>query len=376
VDSASPKAPDDSADKPAPPKPEGVWGTILTTTPIVLTILATAFAGLSSSEMTQAMYFRSLAAQHQSKAGDQWAFFQAKRVRGTSLEMTAELLHTLAPPDPFDPAEVEAVSAHVFHLLERAAGAGGAQRKAAADAAAKVQQARAKLAGLLADARTSQALPHLTGAALPKVEVRPLPRDEARQALDDAVRAIRRRQTEAETTGVVGRLKPDDVEEATRLAEEDADRFDKACEPVGDTLKAFRAVLGELNAAVRPFRKPPAGRADDRSRLAEVPASVDRLSTSFKAAALDFEARRYRQEASFNRKAAELYEVRVRRSGVESDRHRERSKKFFYSMLIAQLGVTVSSLALARAQRSTLWLLAALAGLTALGFSGYVYVSY
>jgi hypothetical protein len=44
-------------------------------------------------------------------------------------------------------------------------------------------------------------------------------------------------------------------------------------------------------------------------------------------------------------------------------------------MLLAQAGVTVASLALARAQRSGLWLLAALAGVAALGFSGYVYLA-
>ena len=91
---------------------------------------------------------------------------------------------------------------------------------------------------------------------------------------------------------------------------------------------------------------------------------------------MNYEARRYRQEAAFNRRAAEAYEVRVRRSGVESDRHRERSKRFFYSMLLAQLGATVSALALARAQRSLLWLLATVVGVVSLAFTGYVYLSY
>ena len=45
-----------------------------------MTVLATVFAGLSSSEMTQAMFHRSLASQQQSKAGDQWAFFQPERL--------------------------------------------------------------------------------------------------------------------------------------------------------------------------------------------------------------------------------------------------------------------------------------------------------
>src|SRR5438552_12292385 len=58
----------------------------LTATPIVLTVVATGLAGLSTSEMTLAQYHRSVAAQNQSKASDQWGFFQAKRLRGTGME--------------------------------------------------------------------------------------------------------------------------------------------------------------------------------------------------------------------------------------------------------------------------------------------------
>ena len=45
-------------------------------------------------------------------------------------------------------------------------------------------------------------------------------------------------------------------------------------------------------------------------------------------------------------------------------------------MLLAQAGVTIASLALAKAQRSGLWLLAAAAGLVSLVFTGYVFLSY
>src|SRR5437016_14453760 len=77
-----------------PDKPKKFWDSILTSTPVVLTVVATLLAGLSSSEMTRAQYHRSLAAQHQSKAGDQWSFFQAKRIRGGNTEMEIELLRT------------------------------------------------------------------------------------------------------------------------------------------------------------------------------------------------------------------------------------------------------------------------------------------
>jgi hypothetical protein len=81
--------------------PRSLWETVLTSTPVILTIVATFLAGQSSGEMTRAQYHRALASQNQSKVGDQWAFFQAKRMRGTSYEMTAELLDTLRDVSPF-----------------------------------------------------------------------------------------------------------------------------------------------------------------------------------------------------------------------------------------------------------------------------------
>src|SRR5437763_15061211 len=74
----------------------------LAAVPVVLTVLATILAGLSSSEMTQSMYYRSLASQFQSKAGSQWAFFQAKRIRGTTMESGGDLIRALVDPPPLD----------------------------------------------------------------------------------------------------------------------------------------------------------------------------------------------------------------------------------------------------------------------------------
>jgi hypothetical protein len=349
--------PTDPAAPPAADKPKGVWGAVLTATPIALTALATAFAGLSNSEMTQAMYHRSLAAQHQSRAGDQWAFFQAKRIRGNGIESSVEVLQALGHPEPFDPAGAEAGLVRVQTLIDQAAAvaAGGPGTAKPADA---IKRARDRLS-------------QLKGAdfGLPAVETRPLPDPTARPAYEEVVAAIAKRQPESETTALVARLKPETIDEAIRLAEDDADRFDKACEPVNETVKQLKAVFKDLGAAVRPLR-------GGSGPTAEAVSLFDRLDAGFRAAAMDYEARRYRAEAGLNRRAAEAYEVRVRRSGIESDRHRERSKLFFYSMLLAQVGATVSALALARAQRSLLWLLAAMTGVVALAFTGYVYLSY
>src|ERR1017187_1807271 len=68
------------------------WGKMLAATPVVMAVVATLLAGLASSEMTRAQYDRALAAQQQSKAGDQWSFFQAKRLRGAFQRSSLDLL--------------------------------------------------------------------------------------------------------------------------------------------------------------------------------------------------------------------------------------------------------------------------------------------
>src|SRR5215471_7211773 len=82
--------------------PQSKFGKILGATPVVMAVVATMLAGLASSEMTRAQYDRSLGAQQQSKAGDQWSFFQAKRLRGAIQHNTADLLQTVADVHQFE----------------------------------------------------------------------------------------------------------------------------------------------------------------------------------------------------------------------------------------------------------------------------------
>ncbi len=80
--------------------PQTQWGKILSATPIVMTVIATLLAGLASSEMTRAQYDRAMGAQLQSKAGDQWGYFQAKKMRGTMQQNSLELLEATADVHP------------------------------------------------------------------------------------------------------------------------------------------------------------------------------------------------------------------------------------------------------------------------------------
>jgi hypothetical protein len=84
--------------------PLTMWGKILSATPVVMAVVATMLAGLASSEMTRAQYSRSTAAQQQSKTGDQWAFFQAKRLRSALQLSTLDVLQTSMELHPLDAA--------------------------------------------------------------------------------------------------------------------------------------------------------------------------------------------------------------------------------------------------------------------------------
>ena len=87
--------------------PQTTWGKILAATPVVMTVIATLLAGLASSEMTRAQYDRALGAQLQSKAGDQWGYFQAKKLRAALMRNSLELLQATADAHPLEAPALE-----------------------------------------------------------------------------------------------------------------------------------------------------------------------------------------------------------------------------------------------------------------------------
>ena len=103
-------------------------------------------------------------------------------------------------------------------------------------------------------------------------------------------------------------------------------------------------------------------------------AATPTLSRDFTVARLRYAAMRYEVEARLNQVIANLYELEVRKSNITAERHHARSQRFFFGMLGAQLGVIISTFALAARKRNLLWSLAAGAGLVAVAFAVYVYL--
>lgn len=291
--------------------PEGKWGKILGMTPVVMTVIATLLAGLSTSEMTKAQYERSHGAQLQSKAGDQWGFFQAKRLRGAiqsgALD-TAQLTVGDTTPD--------AAALRAF--------------------AARLPDAELVLG----------ALNFLLTEKLPATAAAPDWPAEIRAALD----AIESGADDAEIATLARRVKPAALAATLAATQAHARDFDAALRPVvtgGDRL----------------------GDAIDAS-----PDAKRALGRDFAVLRLRYSSMRYDAEAKLNQSVARLLDLQVRQSNLTADRHQRRSGRFFYGMLAAQAAVLVSTFAIAARRRNLLWSLAASAGVAAISFAGYVYL--
>jgi Domain of unknown function (DUF4337) len=290
--------------------PQTYWGKILGMTPVALTILATLLAGLASGEMTKAQYDLSLAAQLQSKAGDQWAFFQAKRLRGSMQLSTLEILQATGEVHP---VTTDALSGAV---------------------------------SLPANEADRSALGFVLRGEIPVGATPPAPDPKTSAALA----ALDQNTSQQETNRVLAALDERTLEADLRAARDRARAFDDAVHPIA---KLSDQVDAELSA----------------HRVEHVA-----LARDFTALRLRFTALRYEAEARLNQAVAQLLEVQVKKSNLSADRHHDRSERFFYGMLAAQAGVIMATFALAARQRNFLWSAAAIAGLGAIAFALYVYL--
>lgn len=295
--------------------PPSLWGKILSATPVVLAVVATMLAGLASSEMTRAQYDRSYAAQLQAKAGDQWSFFQAKRLRSALQDNTLDLMLSSASLRPLERASLLA-------LLAGTPASGVLDTPAGKEAFA---------------AMTERRLP--ATAAAPELEA----------SIKAVLAAIEAGRPDSEMVPLLAAVDDEVLAATQRRARDHVAAFDQATKPLIQAINAIEAQV-------------------DR------PATDAAIRRDFVAARVGFHARRYDAEARLNQAVASLYEIQVRKTNVSAERHHRRSQRFFYGMLGAQLGVIVSTLAMAARKRNLLWSLAAVAGSAAIAFAIYVYL--
>jgi hypothetical protein len=304
--------------------PHTAFGRILFATPVVMAVVATMLAGLASSEMTRAQYDRSLAAQQQSKAGDQWSFFQAKRLRGAVQRNTVDLLQNIAELRPLSPEALVAVAGESASLLKSPAG--------------------------------QQALDCLQKAELPHIPAPAAMGPDLKAALD----GLENLKTDSEMALLLARVDTATLEQAVRSGRDQAQELDAVTKPINQVVDQLDTLL----------TKPGVITPSSGSSLAAGPS----IARDFTAARLRLAAVRYEIEARLNQGIANLYELQVRKSNISAERHHARSQQFFFGMLGAQAGVIISTFAIAARKRNLLWGLAAGAGLIAVAFAVYVYL--
>lgn len=284
------KAPDTKALVAA--HPTTFWGYVVQMTPIVMTVLATALAGLSSGEMTESMYNRSLAGQHQAKAADQWSFYQSKRLRMTSLNGTVTLMRSLAHVQPCDAQTLAADLSATLSQWQRVASLGTASQE-------YPNSPTAQFSAWMKQAADSKLFSMLGGTALPAPDLSPLPTDHSCDDMRHALDLMPKQRTEEELAELVRNISPKRVQEITAIAEHNSAAFSAACEPINGAIAQLRGFLATV----------PAGAGDDTKSLADLKAAIE-------VASMDYEARRLDRESQFNRTVAALYELQVARSGV------------------------------------------------------------
>jgi hypothetical protein len=316
------------------------WGKLLSATPVVMAVVATMLAGLASSEMTRAQYDRALAAQQQSKAGDQWSFFQAKRLRGALQRNAVDLLQSTVE----------------LHPLNAAALKEAAEQLPAQPDQAEAAKVRSEMLAVLNSPAGQQAVAFLQRGEAPLAGAA-LALDPNVKAALDAVESLA---PEPELVPLLARVSAKTLDDALHAARDRAQAFDTATKPVNQMIDQIETLLGRQAASVS--AKPAA------------PGSGASLTRDFTAARLRYAALRYEIEARLNQAIASFYELQVRQSNISAERHHNRSQRFFFGMLAAQLGVIVATLAMAAKQRNLLWSIAAAAGLLAIAFAVYVYL--
>jgi Domain of unknown function (DUF4337) len=149
----------------------------------VMTVIATMLAGLASSEMTKAQYDRSAAAQLQSKAGDQWSYYQAKKLRSAVAHNTLDLLAATSEVSPLTAetlagADAATVDALVNNKIPAATPAKFDDSVNAALAAVENSKPETEIAAQLAKIKDATLAESLTAAK------------DAANAFDDATKAV------------------------------------------------------------------------------------------------------------------------------------------------------------------------------------------
>ncbi|HZZ82411.1 MAG TPA: DUF4337 family protein [Gemmataceae bacterium] len=393
----------------AEPEKKSLFETIVVSTPVILTVVATFILGRSTSEMTQAQYQRAVAGQKQSKVADEWAFFQAKRIRGTDYETTAAVL-LAQKADAFTGDTLLDTAQGLVREIQLTDKDSPTLRDALQPLDKKAKASLAQVTDALNPPKDGLKLKRLTltpenvKSALAALDVYPAPSNdvdesgdsidgEQRKLLEEVLDDIRKFKPEKDVAPKTLNLKPETIDAAMERAKTRAAKVSAHGKAIDRVLSEFDVLVDRQAALCREYQRLIAARLSAlaangkdgefgarleifnlEKRLDRVRTMSARLVGDYKAARYAFDARRYEDDARSNQDAAFIYDVHVYQSSARSDKHLRRSFGFMIAMLVAQVGVTIGSLAIMLRFRLPVWLVAALSGIGAIAFAAYVFL--
>jgi hypothetical protein len=311
--------PSANPDEPKSDEPQSLFDKLGASLPIALTALATAFASMSNGALNLAMYWKSQAAQDQSRAANQWTLAGFKRDRALVMQAAA--------------AQLRATSGYAAAPFDKAV----PPPKDATEVSTRKHAENQNLAHAWLTDRSNP----------PAVKLPEL--DEEIQSLRSAIKS---RAPEHDILKQASHTNMAKISKAIDDAE-------KANEQIDEEWTAVLRMAAEL------VRAQAASPGDAKAAIS---------ATAAQAAGFELEERRYRAESRANQEISYLYEIRTKASTAESDKYRRKSDYLSYAMFVAQIGAVASSLALARKRKSLLWLLASLVGIAAIAVGGYALV--
>ena len=314
-----------SSDSPPVEAPKTLLDKIGPALAVGLTALSAVFGSMSAAQLQQAMYWKSQAAQDQSKSTNQWTLAGFKRDRALVMEGDTRVLRAISNYAPATFPSVESLPPVKVPKDD----------PTPEETKKKLEEAQ------------KQALSWLQKKDGP-------PRVSTPEITDENIKALRKgiedRLPESELLVIAAKVNAQAINKAIDDAEEKTAQVDKEWEA---TLKAA-ADFASFNDDKKPDN------AEAR--------------TARQAVGYELEERRYRAESRLNQSIGFLYDIRVKVSSATSDKYRKKSELLGYAMLVAQIGAVAASLAMARKGAGSLWFLATTIGVVALGFGGYALI--
>jgi len=292
------------------------WETILVSTPIILTVVATVLAGLSSSEMSSAQYFRSLAAQIQSKASDQWSYFQAKKLRAEQCGNTVQILRGISQPTPMDGRDLRETAKRLIDEMLCVTAATYLYHRSMPLVLTELSDHWKAAAAFVSqlDAGTTRPdgaddLADFMRGEIPDTQEQPI----GNQQLLDVANAVDSHVPESDLERQAGQISQNDLDGATAIANENADAFDKAVQQISLGRSRMERVCSGISREALAFERAARRQAPDQvvaiappNSIASIHELTSQLSGAVTIAGLNFNSNRYQREAHYNQVLAQL----------------------------------------------------------------------